>query len=172
MGEHFLCVALKSFWVLLFSAWIASPMDIAVLLHMWNSKQKHEEWGIFLLEYTYLLWAVKRSFPVPICLFFAMDLIKLKPIKTSNNRGWRSLLCGDVEKCNRDLLGREMASLPVAMAGLAGRRYRAASSWHLSVPSRWGHAVGEENLCQAAFVLAFNWLSGCHFAFFYTKNIF
>ena len=45
---------------------------------------------------------------------------KLKPIKTNNNRGERPLLCSGIGLYNRYLLGWEMASWPVAMAGLAG----------------------------------------------------
>ena len=51
---------------------------------------------------------------------------KLKPIKTNNNRGGRSLLCSGIELYNRYLLGWEVASLPVAMAGLAGRLWAEA----------------------------------------------
>ena len=51
---------------------------------------------------------------------------KLKPIKTNNNRGGRSLLCSGIELYNRYLLGWEVASLPVAVAGLAGRLWAAA----------------------------------------------
>ena len=50
---------------------------------------------------------------------------KLKPIKTNNNRGGRSLLCSGIELYNRYLLGWKVASLPVAMAGLAGRLWAA-----------------------------------------------
>ena len=43
------------------------------------------------------------------------------------------MLCSGIELYNRYLLGWKVASLPVAVAGLAGR--------HPSPPSWWGHAV-------------------------------
>ena len=49
----------------------------------------------------------------------------LKPIKTNNNRGRRSLMCSGIELYNRYLLGWEVASVLVTMAGLAGRLWAA-----------------------------------------------
>ena len=45
------------------------PMDIAVLIPMWNSQKKSQEWGVFLIEYTYgnrkssfLITVIARSY--------------------------------------------------------------------------------------------------------------
>ena len=46
------------------------------------------------------------------------------------------------------------------IASLARQRSRPAFGWRPH-SSRWGHAVGEEYLSWRAFMLAFNWLSGC-----------
>ena len=55
------------------SVWIAPPppMDIAVL-PMWNSRQRHEKYGIFLHEYTHSFIAGKQGFPIPASLVVAM----------------------------------------------------------------------------------------------------
>ena len=57
---------------------------------------------------------------------YHMRSTKLKPIKTNNNRGGRSSLCSGIELYNRYLMGWEVASLPVVMAGLVGQLWAAA----------------------------------------------
>ena len=64
----------------------------------------------------------------------------------------------DFSACGRGKSGK------VAVGGAIGQ----LGVGILPPPSQWGHAVGEENLSRAAFTLAFDWLSGCHFAFFNT----
>ena len=99
---------------------------------------------------------------------------KLKPIKTNNNRGGRSLLCSGIELYNRYLLGWEVASLPVAMAGLAGRLragVQASFKMHPSPPSRGAmRSRGKLEPCSlhTSLQLAI-WLS---FTFFFTLKLF
>ena len=50
----------------------APPKGIAVL-PIRNSRQKHDEWGISLIEYNYPFMVVKLGFPVPTSIFFAID---------------------------------------------------------------------------------------------------
>ena len=90
---------------------------------------------------------------------------KLKPIEKNNNRGG-SPCCVVVSNYTTGTYwdGRWLFCLSPWQGGCRPR-YRSASSWHPFPPSRSGHAVGEEDLSRAAFILAFDWLSGCPFAF-------
>lgn len=57
-------------------------------------------------------------------------------------------------RCMSDMDGRGPGMYIYAsyfLYGIYVRRSRAASVWHASPPCRWGCAVGEENMSQAAF---------------------